>query len=91
MSDLGRALGLPESIPLLRRAAMLDPKETRALVELGRQYANADMRGEAVAAYEEALRRDPEIKTAHFRLAGLYRALGNAEKSREHLRLYQKR
>ena len=88
---LGRALGLPESIPLLRRAAMLDPKETRALVELGRQYANADMRGEAVAAYEEALRRDPEIKTAHFRLAGLYRALGNAEKSREHLRLYQKR
>lgn len=88
---LGRALALPESAQHLRRAAELDAKDTRALVELGRQYANAGRHLEAIAAFEEALNRDPAIKTAHFRLAQLYRASGNLEKSREHLRLYQQR
>ena len=75
----------------LRRSADLDPAGTRALVELGRQYTNISKNAEAVAALEEALRRDPSLKVAHFRLAQLYRSAGNLEKSREHLRLSQAR
>jgi len=48
-------------------------------------------RTNSAAGSEEALQRDPAIQTAHFRLAQLYRAIGNLEKSREHLRLCQKR
>lgn len=88
---LGRASDFPESIPLLRLAAGRTAASTSALLELGRQYANHDMRPEAIAAYEEVLTRDPEDKTAHFRLAQLYRAAGETEKSREHLRLYRRR
>lgn len=87
---LGRALALPGSVPYLRQAASLEPKNARALVELGRQFANDGKRAEAIAAFESALEREPDSKTAHFRLAQLYRAVGNAEKSREHLRQYQK-
>lgn len=75
----------------LRRAADLDPADTRALVELGRQYTNISKNAEAVTAFEEALRRDPSLKVAHFRLAQLYRSAGNLEKSREHLRLSRAR
>jgi tetratricopeptide (TPR) repeat protein len=87
----GRAVGLPDSAGALRRAADLDKRDTRALLELGRQLANADRRAEAIGAYEEALGRDAGLATAHFRLSQLYRVVGNGEKSREHLRLYQQR
>lgn len=88
---LGRAVTLPESAGHLRRAATLDAKDTRALLELGRQYANADQRAEAISVFEDVLKRDATLKTAHFRLSQLYRVTGNAEKAREHLRLYQQK
>lgn len=93
---LGRALlkQIParnaEAIPLLRRAADLDAKDTRALLELGREYTALEKRTEAIAVLEEALRRDNTLSAAHFRLAGLYRANKQPEKSREHLQQFQK-
>lgn len=71
----------------LRRACEGD---NRAFLELGRLYTERGRKREAVEALEEALRRDPSLKTAHFRLAGLYRALGDAAKSREHMAAFQR-
>lgn len=82
---------LEAALPHLRRAADLDRVGTRALVELGRQYTNLNKNAEAIAALEDALTRDRALKIAHFRLAQLYRAAGDLEKSREHLRLSQAR
>ncbi len=79
------------ALPHLRRSADLDQAGTRALIELGRQFTNLSRKPEAIAALEEALLRDPTLKVAHFRLAQLFRATGNLEKSREHLRLSQLR
>ena len=80
-----------EAIAQLRRAVELDTAGTRAPLELGRLYAALDRREEAIAAFEEVLRRDSGVKAAHYRLAQLYRAKGEAEKSREHMRRYQAR
>lgn len=78
-----------EALPHLSRAAALAPKETRALLELARQENTPARRPAAIAALEEALRRDEKLSAAHYRLAQLYRAEGQLEKSREHLRRYQ--
>ncbi len=73
----------------LERSALLDPKATRALLELARQAAAADQRPAAIAALEEALRRDEQLSVAHYRLAQLYRAAGEAERSRGHLKRFE--
>ena len=78
-----------EALPHLARAAELAPKETRALLELARQESAPGRRPAAIAALVEALRRDEKLSAAHYRLAQLYRAEGQLEKSREHLRRYQ--
>ncbi|MCX6589977.1 MAG: hypothetical protein NTZ56_00500 [Acidobacteria bacterium] len=78
-----------EALPHLSRSAALAPKETRALLELARQENTPERRPAAIAALEEALRRDEKLSVAHYRLAQLYRAAGQLEKSREHLRRYQ--
>ncbi len=78
-----------EALPHLSRSAALAPKETRALLELARQENTPERRPAAIAALEEALRRDEKLSVAHYRLAQLYRAGGQLERSREHLRRYQ--
>ncbi len=79
-----------EMARLLRRAADLDPKDTRALLELARQYTEQEKQREAISTLLELLQRDPNAATAHYRLAGLYRAAGQMEKSREHMRDFQR-
>ncbi len=80
---------IAEALPHLSRAAALAPQETLALLELARQENTPERPPTAIAALEEALRRDPKLATAHYRLVQLYRAAGQLEKSREHLRRYQ--
>ncbi len=79
-----------EALPHLERAAALDPKDTRALLELARQHTVAERSPQAIEALEEALRRDPSLATAHYRLVQLYRNAGQLERSREHLQQFQK-
>jgi tetratricopeptide (TPR) repeat protein len=79
-----------EAVPHLRRAASLDPKSTRPLLELGRLFSARQQNTEAVAAFEQALSRDPSLAMAHYRLASLYRSLGNPAKSQFHLAEYQR-
>ncbi len=79
-----------DALPHLERAAELDRKETRALLELGRLHAGRQQNPEAVLAFERALARDASQVMAHYRLAALYRSLGDTGKSRRHLDEYQR-
>lgn len=78
-----------EALTHLELSASLDPQSTRALLELARQATAADRRPDAIAALEEALRRDDTLTAAHYRLAQLYRASGETERSAVHLRKYR--
>lgn len=75
---------------LLRRAANLDRTDSRALLDLARLHNEQQQGPEAIAALQELLKRDPNLAAAHYRLAGLYRAAGAMEKSREHLQHFQR-
>lgn len=58
-----------------------DPGRARALLEQGKQLYRDDRDEEAVAAFEEALKSDPELAEAHFRLGLGYEALGKREEA----------
>ena len=77
-----------DAVRLLEKAAALDTKDTRALLELARLHG--DDRSKAIVALEEALARDPSLAAAHYRLAALYRAIGEIEKSRVHMEAFRK-
>ncbi|MBY0506296.1 MAG: hypothetical protein K2X03_20425 [Bryobacteraceae bacterium] len=89
---LGRALlkqeppHVVEARRHLARSARLDVKATAALLELARQAPQPE---EAIQWLEEALRRNGRLGVAHYRLAQLYRADGQMEKSRQHLREFE--
>jgi tetratricopeptide (TPR) repeat protein len=78
------------ALPHLERAATLDGKGTRALLELGRLYAGRQQNAEAIHAFERALARDPSLAMAHYRLAALYRSAGDPTNSARHLQEYQR-
>lgn len=78
-----------EALTHLERSAAMDSRSTRALLETARQAAIANRRPTAIAALEEALRRDEHLAIAHYRLAMLYRAAGQAERSRQHLKRFE--
>ena len=69
----------------LTRSAALDPQATAALLESARQITGQA----AIAALEEALRRDEKLSVAHYRLAQLYRASGKIDLSRQHLQRFE--
>lgn len=79
-----------EALSHLERAAQLNGKDTRALLELGRLYASRQKNRDAIGAFERALARDSSLAMAHYRLAALYRSQGDAGKSQFHLKAYQR-
>ena len=79
-----------EAMPLLHQSAKLDKKETRALMELGRQYTLLGQLPNAIDSFKETLSRDAALAAAHYRLSQLYRLTGQKEQSLEHLRQFQK-
>ncbi|MEJ7606903.1 MAG: hypothetical protein WKF37_11690 [Bryobacteraceae bacterium] len=78
-----------EALVHLNRAAAMDVKGTRALIELARQHTIAARNSAAVHALREALRRDDTLAVAHYRLGQLYRAAGRKQLSQQHLQRYR--
>ncbi len=72
-------------VELLERAAGLDAKGTRALLELARLETGE----KAVKALEQAREREPGNAMIHYRLATAYRAAGQAEAARESMRKFR--
>ena len=58
-----------------------DRSQARVLLERGKQLYLDDEDSEAVDAFQQALKLDPELAEAHFRLALGYEALGKGEEA----------
>jgi tetratricopeptide (TPR) repeat protein len=74
---------------LLKAAAGLDPQYAAPHLQLGILHADAGNDSAAISDYERCIRLDPQMEEAHYRLAGAYRQLGQADKSKEQLQLYR--
>ncbi len=64
---------------LLRRAVALDPKMTKAHLQLGILLAEQKRFDEAIPSLVEAIRLDPNLGQAHYRLAQAYQRTGQKE------------
>jgi tetratricopeptide (TPR) repeat protein len=78
-----------EAESLLARAVQLNRKHAAAYLELGIVHAEERDYGKAIADYQQAIQIDPRLEEAHFRLAQAYRQAGEAEKSKEELRIHR--
>src|SRR6185436_2178701 len=56
-----------------------DRSQARTLLDKGKQLYRDDKDTEAVAVFQQAVKLDPDLAEAHFRLALGYEALGKAE------------
>jgi tetratricopeptide (TPR) repeat protein len=64
---------------LLKRAVTLDPKMTKAHLQLGILLAEQKRFDEAIPSLVEAIRLDPNLGQAHYRLAQAYQRTGQKE------------
>lgn len=74
---------------LLNTAARLNPQYAAPHLQLGILHADAGNDAAAISEYERAIQLDPQMEEAHYRLARAYRQLGQADKSKQQLQLYQ--
>lgn len=74
---------------LLNTAVRLKPQYPAPHLQLGILHADVGNNSAAIAEYEKAIQLDPQLEEAHYRLAQVYRQLGQPDKSKEQLQLYQ--
>ncbi len=83
------ALGNPdEAKRALDRCLAIDPRNDRALAEMGRLHALANRLDEAIESLEKAVAVNPEFAEPHYYLAGIYMARGEPERYREEMRIF---
>lgn len=78
--------------------AQTDPEaarlEARALVDRGKELYKEDLDKEAAEAFQQAIKLDPELAEAHYRLGLAYSALDREEEAKDSLKksidLYEK-
>ena len=76
-----------EAVPLLARAAEIDPKSSQIQYELGKAYFDLGRLQEAKTATDEAVRINPNDSTAHYLLGRIYHRMGKAELSAQEFKL----
>jgi len=60
-----------------------DRTQARALLEQGKEFYRSDQDDKAADAFEQAIKLDPNLAEAHFRLGLAYEALGKAQEAEE--------
>lgn len=75
---------------LLAKAVRLDPKLIEAFVDLGRVLRTEGRLREAARAYEQAAKLQPNQEQTHYHLATVYRALGQAEKADQEIKIFKR-
>ncbi len=70
--------------PFLRRAQRLDPKLSQARFELGKLFADAGRKVEAIQELKAALLLAPDLEAAHYRLGQLYQRDGQTALASHH-------
>jgi tetratricopeptide (TPR) repeat protein len=78
-----------EIIKLLRRASRDLPEDPSPRCQLGRVYRWLDRWQEALRESESCVRMDPDSAEAHYRLAQIYQHLGQQQRSKEEMKVYE--
>ena len=73
----------------LEKGLALDPALAEAHLELGNINVAEGNFEEAVADYRRAVAADPRLSTPHYRLALVYRRLGETERAGKEMKLFQ--
>jgi tetratricopeptide (TPR) repeat protein len=73
---------------LLNKAIRLDPKYSAAYLQLGIVHAEKRDFERAIANYQRAIQAAPQMEEAHYRLAQAYRQIGEADKAKAELQIY---
>lgn len=81
------AVGQMES--LLNAASQLDPKFAPTYLQLGIVHADSREFSKAIADYQRAIEFDAQSDEAHYRLAQAYRQIGQTEKAKAEIDLYE--
>jgi tetratricopeptide (TPR) repeat protein len=74
---------------LLRRAIELDPKLAAAYLQMGILDSDRQNFPEAIRAFQQAIKIDPSLEEAHYRLAQAYTRNGDEAKAKDEFRLYE--
>ncbi len=74
---------------LLNHAIQLDPKFAAADLQLGVVHAEQGNDSAAISDYLRAIQADPQIEEAHYRLGQAYRQVGQMDKAKDELRIYE--
>jgi len=85
--DAGEA---PAVVPVLERAVALRPKAAANHCELARALEAANRQRRAIAEYEAAVRLEPGLAKAHYRLSVLYRLSGDTSRARAALEAFRR-
>ena len=85
----GRKTPDSEITTLLDTSARLDPNFAPAELQLGIVKSEDGEVSSAVAHFARAIQIDPHNQEAHFRLSQAYRRLGQTDKAKRELQLYQ--
>jgi Flp pilus assembly protein TadD len=83
---LGR---LGEAKQALETCLSVEPRNERALAEMGRLLALQNRLDEAVAALQKAVEANPQFAEPHYYLAGIYMARGEMERSEAERRRFE--
>jgi tetratricopeptide (TPR) repeat protein len=74
---------------LLEKSVRLDPKLAAGYLQLGVLYSERRDLTNAISSYKTAVRIDPQLEEAHYRLAQAYRASGQIRQSQEEMERYR--
>lgn len=74
---------------LLQTTIHLDPHLGLAYLQLGILYSQQKDFPHAISAWQQAIAATPDLEQAHYRLAQLYRELGETSKAHSELQLYE--
>ncbi|GAC1505624.1 MAG: hypothetical protein NVS1B11_03690 [Terriglobales bacterium] len=74
---------------LLQKAIRLDPKLGLAYLQMGILAVDRRDLEQATSAYKKAIDCDPQMEEPHYRLAQVYKTLGDKPRSQQELALYQ--
>jgi tetratricopeptide (TPR) repeat protein len=79
-----------DAIPLLVRAAEINPAEGKSHFELSKAYVALDRFSDARPQAEEAVKLSPQDSSAHYLLGRIYQRLGDGDLAKEQFRVTAK-
>jgi tetratricopeptide (TPR) repeat protein len=75
---------------LFKAALVLDGKFAEAHLQLGNLYSDQKQFADAIPQYITALKENPDLGDAHYRLGQAYVRTGDKQRAQEHFEIYQR-